>query len=320
VGVGVLLAFAYPDRIAQQRPGPAGRFLLRNGLGAFLEPQGLSREEYLVIPELDGRRPESRIFVAAPLALDEIRQWFAGDIVAEDVVDWDPATRSVSGRRRERLGAIVLREAPLRNPDPALVWAAMMDRVRKAGTGALPWDDGASRLRERITFIRTLDPGWPDVTDGALMASLEEWLGPRLVGLTRWDDLGRVVLGGALLDLVGWERRVQLDRLAPTHVVVPSGSRVPVDYGDPERPVLAVRLQEMFGLTETPRVGQGAVPLTLHLLSPAGRPVQVTRDLAGFWRTSYFDVRKDLKGRYPRHHWPDDPLRAEPTKRVRPKK
>jgi ATP-dependent helicase HrpB len=320
VGVGVLLAFAYPDRIAQQRPGPAGRFLLRNGLGAFLEPQGLSREEYLVIPELDGRRPESRIFVAAPLALDEIRQWFAGDIVAEDVVDWDPATRSVSGRRRERLGAIVLREAPLRNPDPALVWAAMMDRVRKAGTGALPWDDGASRLRERITFIRTLDPGWPDVTDGALMASLEEWLGPRLVGLTRWDDLGRVDLGGALLDLVGWERRVQLDRLAPTHVVVPSGSRVPVDYGDPERPVLAVRLQEMFGLTETPRVGQGAVPLTLHLLSPAGRPVQVTRDLAGFWRTSYFDVRKDLKGRYPRHHWPDDPLRAEPTKRVRPKK
>ena len=320
VGVGVLLAFAYPDRIALRRPGPAGRFLLRNGLGAFLEPQGLSREEYLVIPELDGKRPESRILVAAPLASDEIRQWFASDIVAEDVVEWYPATRTVAGRRRERLGAIVLREGPLPDPDPALVRTAMMDSVRKAGVDALPWDDSASRIRERITFIRTLNPGWPEVTGEALTASLEEWLGPRLVGIARWDDLARVDLGGALLDLIGWERRAHLDRLAPTHVVVPSGSRIQVDYSDPERPVLAVRLQEMFGLMETPRVGQGAVPLTLHLLSPAGRPVQVTRDLAGFWRTSYFDVRKDLKGRYPRHHWPDDPLRAEATKRIRPRK
>jgi ATP-dependent helicase HrpB len=315
----VLLAFAYPDRIAQRRSGAAGRFLLRNGLGAFLEPQGLSPEEYLVIPELDGKRPESRILIAAPLALGEIREWFAGDVVIEDVVEWDPATRSVIGRRRERLGAIVLRDAAHRSPDPALVAAAMVDRVRKEGIPALPWDAGATRVRERITFIRTLDPGWPDVSDQALMDSLDRWLGPRLNGLTRWDDLARVDFGGALLDLVGWERRGALDRLAPTHVVVPSGSRIPVDYGDPERPVLAVRLQEMFGLTETPRVGQGAVPLTLHLLSPAGRPVQVTRDLAGFWRTSYFDVRKDLKGRYPRHHWPDDPLRAHPTRRIRPK-
>ena len=320
VGAGVLLAFAYPDRIAQRRSGAAGRFLLRNGLGAFLEPQGLSREDYLVIPELDGKRPESRILVAAPLALGEIREWFAGDVVAEDVVEWDPATRSVTGRRRERLGAIVLRDAALPSPDPALVAAAMMERVRKAGIPALPWDDGATRVRQRITFIRTLDPGWLDVSDEALTESLDRWLGPRLGGFSRWDDLALVGFGGALLDLVGWERRGALDRMAPTHVVVPSGSRIPVDYRDPERPVLAVRLQEMFGLTETPRVGQGAVPLTLHLLSPAGRPVQVTRDLAGFWRTSYFDVRKDLKGRYPRHHWPDDPLRAQPTKRIRPKK
>jgi ATP-dependent helicase HrpB len=320
VGVGTLLALAYPDRIAQRRPGPAGRFLLRNGHGAFLDPQGLSREEYLVIPELDGKRPESRILVAAPLNPSEIRGWFASDIVAEHVVEWDSATRSVVGRRRERLGAMVLRDAALRDPDPALIAAALLDGVRKEGVQALPWDDGARRIRERITFVRALDPGWPDLSDGVLAASLEEWLGPRVGGLTRWADLSRVDLGGALLDLLGWERRAALDRLAPTHVLVPSGSRVPVDYGDPERPVLAVRLQEMFGLTETPRVGQGAVPLTLHLLSPAGRPVQVTRDLAGFWRTSYFDVRKELKGRYPRHHWPDDPLEAEPTRRVRRKK
>ena len=184
----------------------------------------------------------------------------------------------------------------------------------------LPWDDGASRTRERITFIRTLDAGWPDVSDEALAESLEEWLGPRSAGLSRLDDLARVDLSAALLDLLSWEQRAALDRLAPTHVTVPSGSRIPVDYSDPALPVLAVRLQEMFGLTETPRVGGGAVPLTLHLLSPAGRPVQVTRDLAGFWRTTYFEVRKDLKGRYPRHHWPDDPLEAEPTSRARPKK
>jgi ATP-dependent helicase HrpB len=320
VAVGVLLALAYPDRIAQRRPGHAGRFLLRNGLGAFLDPQGLSGEDYLVIPELDGKRPESRALVAAPLTLSEIREWFASDIVAEEAVEWDPATRSVAGRRRERLGALVLRDAPLRDPDPARVAAALMDAVRREGIQALHWDDGARRIRERITFIRTLDPDWPDVSDEVLATSVPDWLGPRLGGLARWSDLARVDLAGALLDLLGWERRAALDRLAPAHVVVPSGSRVPVDYSDPARPVLAVRLQEMFGLGETPRVGQGMVPLTLHLLSPAGRPVQVTRDLAGFWRTSYFDVRKDLKGRYPRHDWPDDPLEAEPTKRVRPKK
>ncbi len=320
VDVGLLLALAYPDRIAQRRPGTAGRFLLRNGLGASLDPQALSREEYLVVPELDGRRPESRILLAAPLTLAEIREWFGSDTVLEDVVEWDPGTRGVTGRRRERLGALVLKDAPLLSPDPGLVAGALLDGVRHEGIQALPWTDGARRIRERITFIRTLDPGWPDVSDGALTASLEEWLAPRLGGFTRWADLARVDLGAALLDLLGWERRAVLDRLAPTHVVVPSGSRVPVDYTDPERPVLAVRLQEMFGLTETPRVGQGAVPLTLHLLSPAGRPVQVTRDLAGFWRTSYFDVRKEMKGRYPRHHWPDDPLHAEPSRRVRHKK
>ena len=320
VGVGVLLGLAYPDRIAQRRPGPAGRFLLRNGLGAFLDPQGLSREDYLVIPELDGKAPESRILVAAPISIEEIRERFGDDIAIEDVMEWDPVSHAVAARRRERLGAIVLRDTALRDPDPALVAGALMAGVRREGLDVLPWDSGARRTRERITFIRTLDAGWPDVSDRALMDSLERWLGPRVGGLARLDDLTRVDLSAALLDLLSWEQGAALDRLAPTHVTVPSGSRVPVDYGDPRLPVLAVRLQEMFGLTETPRVGGGAVPLTLHLLSPAGRPVQVTRDLAGFWRTTYFEVRKDLRGRYPRHHWPDDPLEAEPTSRVRRKK
>ncbi|MGH7579162.1 MAG: ATP-dependent helicase HrpB [Gemmatimonadales bacterium] len=318
--IGVLLAFAYPDRLAQRRPGVSGRFLLRNGLGAFLDPQGLTGEGYLVVPELDGKAPESRILVAAPISVEEIREWFAGDIATDEAVSWDPESRSVVARWRECLGAIVLREGALRNPDPVRVVRALVDGVRSEGLHVLPWDDGARRARERITFVRTLDPGWPDVSDQALAGSLAEWLGPRMAGLTRLDELTPVDLSAALFGRLSWEQRAALDRLAPTHIVVPSGSRVAVDYSDPGSPVLAVRLQEMFGLTETPRIGGGAVPLTLHLLSPAGRPVQVTRDLAGFWRTTYFDVRKDLKGRYPRHAWPDDPLEAEPTRRARPRK
>jgi ATP-dependent helicase HrpB len=319
-GIGVLLGFAYPDRIAQRRPGPAGRFLCRNGLGAFLDPQGLTGEAFLVTPELDGKSPESRILVGAPISEEEIREWFAGDIATEEAVVWDPESRSVVARRRERLGAIVLREVAVRNPDPARVTEALLDGVRREGLHVLPWDDGARRTRERITFVRMLDPDWPDVSDQALTGSLEEWLGPRLAGLRRLDDLSRADVSAALLDRLSWEQRAALDRLAPTHVKVPSGSRIAVDYRDPASPVLAVRLQEMFGLAETPRIGGGEVPLTLHLLSPAGRPVQVTRDLAGFWRTTYFEVRKDLKGRYPRHGWPDDPLEAQPTRRARPGK
>jgi ATP-dependent helicase HrpB len=320
MGVGVLLGLAYPDRIAQRRQGQVGRFLLRNGLGASLDPQGLSREDYLVIPELDSKAPESRILVAAPISIEEIRELFGSDIAIEEVVAWDPASRTVAARRRERLGAIVLRDHAIRHPDPALVAGALVEGVRKEGLDVLPWTDGARRTRERITFVRTLDAGWPDVSDGALTDSLEEWLGPHAAGLASLEDLARVDLSAALLDRLSWQQRAALDRLAPTHLIVPSGSRIPVGYGDPALPVLAVRLQEVFGLTETPRVGGGAVPLTFHLLSPAGRPVQVTRDIAGFWRTTYFEVRKDLKSRYPRHHWPDDPLEAEATKRVRPRK
>jgi ATP-dependent helicase HrpB len=315
--IGVLLGFAYPDRIAQRRRGSDGRFLLRNGLGAFLDPQGLSGEGFLVVPELDGKSPESRILVAAPIALEDIRRWFADDLDTEDSVAWDGASRTVLTRRQERLGAIVLRDSALRNPDPAAVTRALLEGVRREGLGVLPWDQGARRIRERITFVRTLAPEWPDVSDAALVESLEVWLGPRVTGLGRLADLGRTDLGEALLGLLSWEQRARLERMAPTHVEVPSGSRIPVDYAMPEAPVLAVRLQEMFGLGETPRIGGGAVPLTLHLLSPAGRPVQVTRDLAGFWRTTYFEVRKDLRGRYPRHAWPEDPLAAKPTRRTR---
>ena len=315
--VGLLLALAYPDRIGQRRPGTT-RFLLRNGLGAFVDAADpLGREDYVVAAELDGAPRESRIYLAAPLALGDLERELGDQIAHEEVVSWDEAADQVIARRRERLGAIVLRDAPIRDPDPAAVGAALLDRLRRGGIDSLPWSEAALRTRARLRFVHQLDPGWPDLSDAALLAALGDWLGRALRGITSLDQLRRVNLDQLLMEQLSWEQRAALDRLAPTHIDVPSGSRIPVDYSNPEAPVLAVRLQEVFGWAETPRVGGGAVPLTLHLLSPARRPVQVTRDLASFWRTTYFDVRKDLKGRYPKHYWPDDPLRAEPTRRAK---
>jgi ATP-dependent helicase HrpB len=199
------------------------------------------------------------------------------------------------------------------------VTAALLDGVRDAGIDALPWSDGGRSLRRRLAFLHALDPSWPDVSDDALATTLGTWLASHVGNARSLAALERVDLAGALLSLLPWEKRAVLDELAPTHLVVPSGSRIPIDYGDPAAPVLAVRLQEMFGLADTPRIARGAVPLTVHLLSPAQRPVQVTRDLAGFWRTSYFDVRKEMRGRYPKHYWPDDPMQAEPTRRAKPR-
>jgi ATP-dependent helicase HrpB len=317
VSAGLLAALAYPDRIAQRRPGEGGRFLLRNGQGAVLEGQALSREEYVVAAELDGQRRESRVYLAAAVSLDEIERHFANDIREETVLEWQEVSRSVVARRRRRLGALVLGEAALRHPDPAAVAAVLLEAVAREGVDRLPWSDAARRLRARAMFARTLEPDWPDLSDEALAAGLPEWLGPHLTGLRRMEEVQRLDLGELLGGLLGWQRRGMLDQLAPAAVEVPSGSRITVDYADPAAPVLAVRLQELFGLAETPRVGGGRVPLTLHLLSPARRPVQVTRDLAGFWRSTYFEVRKDLKGRYPKHPWPDDPLEAAPTRHTK---
>ena len=312
---GLLLALAYPDRIAQRR---GDRFLLSNGRGAVLPtPQALSTEQFIVVAELDDQRPDSRIFLAAPLALEDLETHFAGDIEREEIVEWNSASKSVIARRRERLGALVLADAPLRDPDPSRVTAALLEGIRAEGLGSLPWSDAAVALRQRMAFVARLEADWPDVSDDALTATLDDWLRPHLSGCRRLEDVRRLDLADILRQGVDWRQRAQLDELAPTHLAVPSGSRIAIDYGDPESPVLAVRLQEMFGCTETPRIARGRVPLTIRLLSPAHRPVQVTRDLAGFWRTTYFDVRKDLRGRYPKHHWPEDPLAAEPTSRAK---
>ncbi|HUG41200.1 MAG TPA: ATP-dependent helicase HrpB [Longimicrobiales bacterium] len=319
---GLLVALAYPDRIARRRAGERGRFLLRNGRGArFLEPQALEGEDWLAVAEVEGRGAEARIFRAAPLTLEEIEAWFGARIEETAEVAWDGAAARVVSRRVRRLGALTLGEAPLRDPPPDAVAAALLEGVRAAGAAALPWGADTTQLRERLELLHRLEPErWPSSSEAELTATLDAWLAPFLAGLTRLEDLRKVDLAAALLARLPRELRSKLDALAPTHVEVPSGSRIRVDYADPGAPVLAVRLQEVFGMLETPRIAGGRVPLTMHLLSPARRPVQVTQDLASFWREGYFEVRKDLRGRYPKHAWPEDPLRAEPTRRTKPRR
>jgi len=319
-GAGLMLAYAYPDRIAQRRPGSEPRYRLANGRGAyFAEHEPLSGEPYIVAAELDGAAREARIFLAAALTAAEIEDRCADLITQRDFVAWDAKSESVQARRQRRLGELIFADAPLPAPDPAAVTAALLAGIRTLSLDALPWTDGLRRWCERVAFLRRVaGPAWPDVGDAALLAQLEDWLAPYLLHCSRRSHLAGVDLAAALGGLLTWEQQRELDTLAPTHLAVPSGSRVALDYGN-DPPVLAVRLQEMFGARDTPRLAGGKAAVLLHLLSPARRPVQVTQDLAGFWQRSYHDVKKDLKGRYPKHYWPDDPLQAEPTARAKPR-
>jgi ATP-dependent helicase HrpB len=319
--IGVLAGFAYPDRIAQLRAGSRGRFLLRNGRGAVLrDAQGLSDVPFLVVADVDDQPAESRIFLAASLTKDDLYTYFSDQMTRDATVEWDASAQAVRARLRERLGAIILRDAPWRDPDQALVTNAILEAVAREGLGMLSWTDTARHTQARIAFLRTRDANataaeaWPDVSEAHMLATLPEWLAPHVSDATTLDDVRRVDLNTVLLGMLAWPQRAALDERAPAVYHTPAGSRVPIDYGNPDAPAIAVRLQELFGVRDTPRVDRGAVALTIHLLSPARRPVQVTRDLAGFWRTSYFDVKKELKGRYPKHVWPDDPLSEPPTR------
>ena len=318
---GLLLAFAYPDRVAQRRPGDGRSFRLANGRGAFFpEPEAISGSPYLAVADLDGERKEARIFLAAPLDRADLEEHFAAHIIRQDSVVWDKREQAVLARRQTRFGALALEESKLDNPPAELVAAAQLQAIADLGLAALPWSDAAHHLRRRIAFLRRHQPDqWPDLSDAHLLESLEEWLGPYLSGMSRVAHWQKLDLAAILRDSLAWEQRQALDRQAPTHIEVPSGSRIPIDYENDEQPVLAVRLQEMFGLAETPSLLDGRVPLLLHLLSPARRPLQVTRDLAGFWSGSYKAVKADMKGQYPKHYWPDNPLEAEPTARAKPR-
>jgi ATP-dependent helicase HrpB len=320
---GLLVALAYPDRIGQRRPGGEPAYRLANGRGAvFAEPDPLSGEAWLAIADLDGDRRNARIRLAAPVGQAVLEEVFADRLEEVEFVAWDAREEAVQARRQRRLGELVLSDRALRDAAPDRVSAAVCEGIRQIGLHCLPWTRETESLRARIGFLRRLEgeeAGWPDMSDEALLAGLEEWLGPFLDGVTRRAHFQRIPLADALGSLLDWPKRRELDETAPTHVAVPSGSRIPIDYASGETPVLAVRLQEMFGLKETPSVGRGRVPVLLHLLSPARRPVQVTRDLASFWAGAYKAVKADLKGQYPKHYWPDDPLQAEPTARAKPR-
>ena len=321
--VGVLLAFAYPDRIGRAREGGGGRYVLSGGRGAvFADATALARSEFIAVAALDAGDRDARIQLAAPLDPALLEEHFAASIEESASVGWDPRTEAVAARRVRRLGELVLREESLRKVDPAASVAAMLEGIRALGIGCLPWTRDLEQWRARVALVRshalTGHEAWPDVSDEALLGSLESWLAPWLDGITRREQLTRLDLRGALRGLLDWNAQRQLDELAPTHLTVPSGSRIAVDYTG-SGPTLSVRLQEVFGLMDSPRIAGGGVPVTLELLSPARRPVQVTRDLASFWSRGYHEVRKELKGRYPKHYWPEDPHEAVATRRVRPR-
>ena len=322
---GLLLALAYPDRIALRRAGAEGRYLLENGRGAFFaEAHSLARAELIVAAELEEREREARILLAAPVSRADLESQFESQLSRERTVAWDAREQAVIARERVCLGALVLEERPLASVAREETTAAMLEGVRALGLDALPWSREARELQARIEFVRALQAHevraqWPAADDASLLHSLGQWLGPWLEGVSRREQLARVPLLEALRARLTYPQQRALDELAPQTFTVPSGSRVRIDYLDESAPVLEVRLQEVFGLAQTPRLGGGRVPITFKLLSPARRPVQITRDLASFWRRGYAEVRRDLRGRYPRHYWPEDPLQAQPTRGVRPR-
>ncbi|MGX1613572.1 ATP-dependent helicase HrpB [Micromonospora chalcea] len=322
LAAGLLAGLAYPERLARARRPGGSAYLMAGGTAAELAPgSGLAGSAWLAVAVADRSpgAPAARVRLAAPIDEATAREagaallrsgrevaWAGGDVVAREVV---------------RLGAIELVERQLTAPAPDLVAAALLDGLRQEGPGLLRWTPEATGLRRRMAFCRhALGEDWPDVSDAALLDRAPEWLGPELVRARRRADLGRVDVAAALRRLLDWRQAARLDELAPERLAVPSGSRVRVDYADPAAPVLAVKLQETFGWRDVPRIADGRVPVLLHLLSPAGRPVAVTADLASFWRTGYPQVRAELRGRYPRHPWPEDPTTAEPTRRAAPRR
>jgi ATP-dependent helicase HrpB len=321
LAAALVVALAFPERVARLRT-PGGRsYLMAGGTAAELGPaSGLHGVPWLAIADAD-RQPGSasaRVRLAAPIDADTARTAAAALYVDADEVVW--ANGDVVARHVTRLGAIVLGERPLRKPDPALTGAALAEGLRRDGLALLRWSPQAISLRQRLAFLRhTFGEPWPALDDGTLLADPARWLGPALTAARNRDDLHRIDIVAALRRLLPWAQAAQLDELAPERLRVPSGSQVRVDYSDPAAPALAVKVQEVFGWAATPRIAAGRTPVVLRLLSPAGRPAAVTADLVSFWRNGYPQVRAELRGRYPRHPWPDDPTVAEPTRRTKPR-
>ena len=319
ISTGGMLAFAFPDRIARNRGN--GSFVLANGRGAAVDQtSALARAPYVAVAELTGTAAQGRILLAAVITQAEIELRFADQIETADEISFDRGAMALRARRKRTLHAITLSEAPLALTPSAETARVLADGLMASGIDRLPWSKAAKQWRDRVMFLRKAEgEGWPDLSDDALAAQRETWLVPALYDKTALKEFSPGDLSDALLTLLPWELRARLEREAPTHFEAPTGTQLPIDYEAEQGPTIAVRLQELFGLNTHPSIAKGAVPLVLELLSPAHRPVQVTRDLPGFWRGSYAAVRSDLRGRYPRHPWPEDPANAMPTRRVKPR-
>jgi len=315
--LGILLALAYPERIAKRRDEHGLRYQLAGGTGAIL-PKGsmLSRERYLAVGEVDGVGSEVRILLAAPVVEEELLNAYREQLVTSEEVAWDDRREAVVARRVTRLGVLQLSETSI-TPSPDVLRALLLEALRKRGLDVLPWTKEALSVRTRSEWLRArsfVGADWPLLADDHLLSTLDEWLGPFVSGIASFSHLQKIDMGKIVRARFSHDQLRLLDRLAPTHLTVPTGSRIPLDYtNDP--PVLAVRLQEMFGTTATPTIANGQVKVVLHLLSPAHRPLAVTQDLQSFWLNAYPQVRKEMRGQYPKHHWPDNPLEARPTKR-----
>ncbi len=316
---GVMLALAFPDRVARNRGN--GSFVLANGRGAAVEQtSALARAPYIAVAELTGTAANGRILLAAPIAQGDIELRFADQIETAEEVSFDRSALALRARRKRTLHAITLSEAPMALKSSAETAQVLADGLIASGLDRLPWSKPLKQWRDRVMFLRAAEgEPWPDLSDDALAAQREAWLVPALYDKTSLKGISAGDLSDALMTLLPWELRARLEREAPTHFEAPTGTMLAIDYEAEQGPTIAVRLQELFGLNIHPSIAKGAVPLVLELLSPAHRPVQVTRDLPGFWRGSYAAVRSDLRGRYPRHPWPEDPASAMPTRRVKPR-
>ncbi|HEY1752399.1 MAG TPA: ATP-dependent helicase HrpB, partial [Caulobacteraceae bacterium] len=314
----LLLAEAWPERIAKARGG-LGHFQLASGRGAWLDETGaLAKAPWLAIAELGGGEARDRILLAAELDPAELKAAFEGRLTREARLEPDAGGR-LKAKEVVTLGRLTLEERLIERPDPALVAAALLDEVRRRGLAALPWGEASTALRARAAFLRSLDPAAPDLSEAALLASLDDWLAPALAGKSALAQLSDHALEAALRTRLDYDAQRRLDRDAPARFEAPTGSRLAIDYAAEVGPRVDVRVQELYGLTTHPTVAGGRVPLTLALLSPAHRPIQLTKDLPGFWRGAWAEVRKEMRGRYPKHPWPEDPAAAAPTTRAKPR-
>jgi len=322
MSAGSLLALAYPERIAKNRGGGAGAFLLANGRGATIDAaSALAREDFLAVAELAGAAAQGRILLAAPIALAEIEARFGERIAAREEIVFDAASASLRGRRSRRLGALVLSERSVAVVTSEETAAKLAAGLAALGIDRLPWSQSLRQWRDRVMFLRASEgEPWPDLSDAALAATARDWLAPALAAKTALGEIAADDVERALSALLAWPLKRRLDAEAPTHFEAPTGTRAPIDYAAEGGPKIAIRVQELFGLDRHPAIADGKVALVVELLSPAHRPVQTTRDLPGFWRGSYAAVRAEMRGRYPKHPWPEDPLAAAATRRAKPRK